>query len=289
MFAAFNTAFSNGGLDPATLDLAAVTGATDLGAVDTLVRYVKRQNLWNNFLCYPMKAAQNFGSGLSVKGIGGYSSDAMTLIASPTWNADGINFNGSTTQYGTFPLTGWSSVSNLKVFCRAKPTSASAANTNSGFNPFAYGNYLNSTGSSVGSLKIFPSTGALAGETMASGSIVNGQNDTSSSFRRLGTSAYTWTAGEDQTMVWDFATTGTGLYKNTSSTSLSLGNQITSSSNLTPQGLGSTATSMVCGGDTTEGVTTGRHVGEILCFAVLVNSSATSTQRAAITNLINAL
>jgi len=75
------------------------SGATQVGPILALVDYLKAQSLWDYARFYPMKSAQNAGSGSTVYGLGGLTSNNMTLVNSPTWGSDGVTFNGST-QYG---------------------------------------------------------------------------------------------------------------------------------------------------------------------------------------------
>lgn len=87
------------GIDPLVAAFAAESGATDLGGLNTLISYVRAEGLINNFVIYPMKSAQNAGSGSTVYGLGGLTTNDMTLLNSPTWGSTGITFNG-TNQYG---------------------------------------------------------------------------------------------------------------------------------------------------------------------------------------------
>jgi hypothetical protein len=75
------------------------SGAAQVGPLLALVDYLKSQSLWDYARFYPMKSAQNAGSGSTVYGLGGLTSNNMTLVNSPTWGSDGVTFNGST-QYG---------------------------------------------------------------------------------------------------------------------------------------------------------------------------------------------
>jgi hypothetical protein len=73
--------------------------AADVTGIMDLVDYLKGQSLWDYARFYPMKSSQNAGSGSTVYGLGGLTSNNMTLVNSPTWGSDGVTFNGST-QYG---------------------------------------------------------------------------------------------------------------------------------------------------------------------------------------------
>lgn len=109
-------------LDSDVRAFAAASGATDLGGLDDLVKYVKAQGLWSNFRLYPMKSAQNAGSGLTVHGLGGLTANNATLVNSPTWGAGGITFNG-TTHYGV--ITDFLDNSTLTLFKRHTPSPSS--------------------------------------------------------------------------------------------------------------------------------------------------------------------
>ena len=88
--------------DTDVLAFAAASGATsipDLLKVEDLVDYLKAESLWDYARFYPMKSAQNAGTGSTVYGLGGLTSNNMTLVNSPTWGSGGVTFDGST-QYG---------------------------------------------------------------------------------------------------------------------------------------------------------------------------------------------
>jgi len=73
--------------------------AADVTGIMDLVDYLKGQSLWDYARFYPMKSSQNAGSGSTVYGLGGLTTNNMTLVNSPTWGSDGVTFDGST-QYG---------------------------------------------------------------------------------------------------------------------------------------------------------------------------------------------
>jgi len=76
------------------------SGATQVGPILALVDYLKAQSLWDYARFYPMKSAQNAGSGSTVYGLGGLTSNNMTLVNSPTWGSDGVTFASASSQYG---------------------------------------------------------------------------------------------------------------------------------------------------------------------------------------------
>jgi hypothetical protein len=89
--------------DTDVLAFAAASGAVsipDLLKIEDLVAYLKAQSLWDYARFYPMKSAQNAGSGSTVYGLGGLTSNNMTLVNSPTWGSDGVTFASASSQYG---------------------------------------------------------------------------------------------------------------------------------------------------------------------------------------------
>jgi len=113
------------GLDPLVSAFKAESGATDTSGLNALIKYVRGEGLINNFVIYPMKSAQNAGSGSTVYGLGGLTALDATLVNSPTWGATGITFNG-TTQYGM--LTDFLATETLTVFQRMASSYAAADN-----------------------------------------------------------------------------------------------------------------------------------------------------------------
>lgn len=75
------------------------SNAADVTGILDLVDYLKTESLWDYARFYPMKSSQNAGSGSTVYGLGGLTSNNMTLVNSPTWGSDGVTFDGST-QHG---------------------------------------------------------------------------------------------------------------------------------------------------------------------------------------------
>jgi hypothetical protein len=106
-----------GGLDPLVSAFKTDSGATDVDALDTLIKYVRGEGLINNFVIYPMKSAQNAGSGSTVYSLGGLTTNDMTLVNSPTWASDGLDYNG-TNQYAT--AADFIGAGDVTAFARAK-------------------------------------------------------------------------------------------------------------------------------------------------------------------------
>jgi hypothetical protein len=83
--------------------------------LNNLVVYLKGEGLYSNFVIYPMKSAQNAGSGSTVYSLGGITTNDMTLVNSPTWGASGLAFNG-TTQAGR--ISDYTGGGSLTLFAR---------------------------------------------------------------------------------------------------------------------------------------------------------------------------
>jgi len=79
------------------------SGAAQVGPLLALVDYLKAESLWDYARFYPMKSAQNAGSGSTVYGLGGLTSNNMTLVNSPTWGSGGVTFDAASSQAGTIP------------------------------------------------------------------------------------------------------------------------------------------------------------------------------------------
>ena len=73
----------------------AATGATDTANLNAFVLGIKGMGLWATSVCWPMRSTQNYGSGTTLKSLGGLGSFDGTLTNGPTWGADGITFDGT--------------------------------------------------------------------------------------------------------------------------------------------------------------------------------------------------
>ncbi len=80
--------------DPDVLAFAAESGATDLTGLDNLVTYLKGEGLYDDFVIYPMKSAQNAGSGSTVYSLGGLTDNDLTIQGGAAWDANGFDTNG---------------------------------------------------------------------------------------------------------------------------------------------------------------------------------------------------
>ena len=106
------------------------SGATSVGGLNNLVRYLKSESLYDNFVIYPMKSAQNAGSGSTVYGLGGLTSNNMTLVNSPTWGSGGVTFASASSQYGNIGTVGGGGGVEMiarVAYANATPAAAEAA------------------------------------------------------------------------------------------------------------------------------------------------------------------
>jgi hypothetical protein len=132
-------------LDPLTVAYAAASGATSLAGIDAIMRYARAESLLNNIRLYPMKSAQNAGTGTTVYGIGSLTANNMTLVNGPTWGAGGLAFVSASSQYGS--IDDFLGSDTLTVFARVDKTNdgtnttAVAGQLNAGSNLRSWGFY----------------------------------------------------------------------------------------------------------------------------------------------------
>jgi len=82
----------------AYFDRAGVTDATAKAQINAFVKGLKSLGVWNSSVVWPMRSAQNKGSGTTLYTLGGLGTVGQydgTLVNGPTWNPDGIYFDGS--------------------------------------------------------------------------------------------------------------------------------------------------------------------------------------------------
>lgn len=87
--------------DRAVQEYRARSGATNTYWLNELTKYVKSQGLWSNFRLYPFVNRTGAGTGSVGYGLGGLTSNEMTLVNGPTWGSDGVAFASASSQYGT--------------------------------------------------------------------------------------------------------------------------------------------------------------------------------------------
>ena len=74
------------------------------------VRGMKTLGLWQNMVSWPMRSYQNAGTGSTVYSLGGLGVYDGSMVNSPTWGANGVNFIPSSyinaVNYPNYPYTG---------------------------------------------------------------------------------------------------------------------------------------------------------------------------------------
>ena len=78
----------------AYFERAGVTDATAKGQINAFVKGVKDLGLYNNMVSWPLRSAQNAGTGTTAYSLGGLGTFNGTLTNGPTWGADGVIFDG---------------------------------------------------------------------------------------------------------------------------------------------------------------------------------------------------
>lgn len=77
---------------------AGITDPTAKQQILNFVKGVKALDLWNNFVCWPLRSSQNAGTGTTAFSLGGLGTFNGTFTSSgalPTWGANGINLDAS--------------------------------------------------------------------------------------------------------------------------------------------------------------------------------------------------
>jgi hypothetical protein len=95
-----------GGLDAdavAYFERAGVTDATAKSQISAFVVGVKALGLYNNMVSWPLRSAQNKGSGSIGYSLGGLQTANATLVNGSTWTANGTPF--TTTQYANATIS----------------------------------------------------------------------------------------------------------------------------------------------------------------------------------------
>jgi hypothetical protein len=75
-----------------------VSGAQDRAAINFFVKGIKNLGLYDDMVCWPLRSAQNAGTGSTAYSLGGLGTFNGTLVNGPTWGADGVNFADETSQ-----------------------------------------------------------------------------------------------------------------------------------------------------------------------------------------------
>ena len=78
----------------AYFERAGVTDTTAKTQINAFVIGVKALGLYNNMVSWPLRSAQNAGTGTTAYSLGGFGIYNGTLTNGPTWGTDGIVFDG---------------------------------------------------------------------------------------------------------------------------------------------------------------------------------------------------
>jgi hypothetical protein len=248
------------GLDPLVAAFKATTGATDVSGTNAVIAYARTQGLQNNVRLFPMRDETNYGSGSIVAGVGGRTTNDMTLVNGPTWDADGIELDGSS-QYGTVTIPDVKDSDYLYVFTRHKPFNASTPD-GSILPRWSFGssnaNRLASTGGTI----------SLSGETWA---LIH------QSTPRLGSNSITWSSDEDFVETTCNSVGGTRLWKNQSEITINLSSGMTISTDTSPSST-SSSDDIIDFGSITSRLTgapsywTGTKVAQMVCDVSLTDA-----------------
>ena len=87
--------------DAATyFDRAGVTDATAKSQINAFVIGVKELGLWNGMVCWPLRSAQNKGSGTTAYSLGGYGTYDSSIVGTISWGTSGMVYaNDSSFKY----------------------------------------------------------------------------------------------------------------------------------------------------------------------------------------------
>ena len=78
---------------------AGVTNHEAINSLNSFVRGIKDLGLFSNMVCWPLRSAQNAGTGTTAYSLGGLGTFDGTLTNGPTWEADGVLFNRTLATY----------------------------------------------------------------------------------------------------------------------------------------------------------------------------------------------
>jgi hypothetical protein len=74
------------------------SGATARAEINHFVKGIKKLNLYNSMVCWPLRSSQNAGTGSTAYSLGGLGTYNGTLVNGPTWGADGVEFASASAQ-----------------------------------------------------------------------------------------------------------------------------------------------------------------------------------------------
>ena len=155
--------------DPDALAYVQASGATDIDNINTFVVGVKALGLWNSMVCWPLRSAQNAGTGTTAYSLGGLGTYNGTLVNGPIWGADGVTFAAASSQQITASLSSPSPITDKSIIAIFNPTTVNQWTGIAGFMPVpAYTDVSiarNSTGNFGLALAGSAGNGAVATQT----------------------------------------------------------------------------------------------------------------------------
>ena len=248
------------------------SGATDLTGLNNLVVYLKGEGLYSSCVIYPMKSAQNAGSGSTVYSLGGLTTVDLTIVAGAPWTSAGIDLNG-TNQWMTSTVSGSNAWTELSLGARVIPDDASVTN------PATQAYVGQGTNDTPRFTFLSNGTGSISGERL----VIGMQNAGTSN--RKGNTTFTWTAAEDFVFSGNLKTVTMSANGTTIPNNLTLG----TATDYTPSQSGGTSDLIYHGAlHTTSGGGVIPFKG-VMAASYLCNASITNTQRHAIDGYLAAL
>ena len=248
-----------------------------LGDIQTLVFYLRSQNLWSDSCLIPLMRGGYVASTGTTPVLGGWTSNSVVWSGTPTATSSGLATVATGSQYGTLDLTGLQSVTTLNVFERLKPTEASSADSATARYRWGFGN--------TGTARVVNrgnATGSLSGET-----VVFTFKDNSID-GRIGASTLSFTALEDYVDVAEVGASGTKLWKNKTSIPLSLTSNMTGTTATGPAATGYTINdTFFIAATNNNGATS--FAGGVHGLYLLIRKPISIVQRETLTDLIAAI
>ena len=95
---------------------AGVADAAARTQINEFVRGMRSLGLWDKCVCWPLRSAQNAGTGTTAHSLGGMGAFPGTLTNGPTWETDGVQFaTDATTGRNRLIVVPWSTVGGHDV------------------------------------------------------------------------------------------------------------------------------------------------------------------------------
>jgi hypothetical protein len=118
------------------LNVCNITSATPRQQIRDFAKGVNDLGLWNSMVCWPLRSSQNYGSGTTAFSLGGLGTYNGTLVNGPTFEAAGLQLDG-TNDYLNTNLTP-SATDNVSVFVVSRRTSGAFGDAITQLQQFLY-------------------------------------------------------------------------------------------------------------------------------------------------------